>query len=75
MNRYKYKSFKRQHPRRNTGSNQSSVCYMEVCNKSLKESGSTRQITTINPATEEVVNTYEIMTIEAHNAGAHEEEK
>ena len=37
---------------------------MEVCNKSLKESGSTRQITTINPATEEVVNTYEIMTKE-----------
>jgi acyl-CoA reductase-like NAD-dependent aldehyde dehydrogenase len=30
----------------------------------LKGSGSTRQITTINPATEEVVNTYEIMTKE-----------
>ena len=30
----------------------------------MKGSGSTRQITTINPATEEVVNTYEIMTKE-----------
>ena len=42
----------------------------------MKGSGSTGQITTINPATEEVVNTYEIMTQEqikektkkAHNA-------
>ena len=37
-----------------------------MCNKSLKGAGSTmtRELTTINPATEEVINTYEIMTKE-----------